>query len=257
MMPVIWLIGGSREGRRLIKELAHIPVELYVSVATDYGAGLIEPQENLTVMAERMDGAAMAAFLADKQPACVIDATHPYATIVTATVQKACQDAAVTYLRLVRPSAQVGDYISVEDFSECVELLNHLEGNIFLTTGSKNLPDFVGVHNYAERIALRILPMPNSLATAIDNGYKPAHIVCMQGPFSKELNVAMFKKFGSKYVVTKDSGAVGGFDEKVEAAREAGAKLIVIERALEEKGAGYQEIVSYLHEHFGRVNVDK
>ena len=44
MKPVIWLIGGTSEGRRLIKELAKLPVELYVSVATDYGASLIEPQ---------------------------------------------------------------------------------------------------------------------------------------------------------------------------------------------------------------------
>lgn len=43
--------------------------------------------------------------------------------------------------------------------------------------------------------------------------------------------------------MTKDSGAVGGFDEKVEAAAAAGAKLIVIGRAQEETGAGYSEIV--------------
>ena len=48
MKPVIWLIGGTSEGRRLIKELAKLPVELYVSVATDYGASLIEPQPGMT-----------------------------------------------------------------------------------------------------------------------------------------------------------------------------------------------------------------
>ena len=86
MKPVIWLIGGTSEGRRLIKELAKLPVELYVSVATDYGASLIEPQPGMTVMAERMDLAAMRAFIREHRPACVIDATHPYATVVTATV---------------------------------------------------------------------------------------------------------------------------------------------------------------------------
>ena len=48
-----------------------------------------------------------------------------------------------------------------------MELLNHLEGNIFLTTGSKNLPDFTGVKDYAERIALRILPMESSLKSLL------------------------------------------------------------------------------------------
>lgn len=250
MIPAIWLIGGTSEGRRLIKELANYPVRIYASVATEYGAGLIEPQANLTVMAQRMDLAAMKAFLQEKQPACVIDATHPYATIVTATVQEACKAMDTEYLRLVRPVGEAGNYITVHDFAEAVELLNQLEGNIFLTTGSKNLPDFTGVHDFAERIALRILPMESSLLSALELGYKPANIVCMQGPFAKELNVAMLKKYGSKYMVTKDSGTVGGFEEKVEAAEAAGAKLIVVGRGSKEQGAGFSEIVNYLRTKF-------
>ena len=250
MKPVIWLIGGTSEGRALIKAMADLDVELFVSVATDYGAELIEPQDNLTIMAERMDLAKMRTFLQNHQPACVIDATHPYAAIVTATVQEACACEGAKYVRLLRPVGEAGDYITVHDFPEAVELLNQVEGNIFLTTGSKNLKDFTAVEDYKERIALRVLPMENSLLSALEHGYKPANIVCMQGPFSKELNVAMFKKFCSKYVVTKDSGEVGGFAEKVEAANEAGAKLIVIGRAVEEQGKGFVEIVEDLRKNF-------
>ena len=250
MKPVIWLIGGTSEGRALIKAMEDLDVELFVSVATDYGAELIEPQDNLTIMAERMDLAKMRTFLQNHQPACVIDATHPYAAIVTATVQEACACEGAKYVRLLRPVGEAGDYITVHDFPEAVELLNQVEGNIFLTTGSKNLKDFTAVEDYKERIALRVLPMENSLLSALEHGYKPANIVCMQGPFSKELNVAMFKKFRSKYVVTKDSGEVGGFAEKVEAANEAGAKLIVIGRAVEEQGKGLEEIIEDLRKSF-------
>ena len=250
MKPVIWLIGGTSEGRALIKAMADLDVELFISVATDYGAELVEPQDNLTIMAERMDLAKMRTFLQNHQPVCVIDATHPYAAIVTATVQEACACEGVNYVRLLRPVGEAGDYITVHDFPEAVELLNQVEGNIFLTTGSKNLKDFTAVEDYKERIALRVLPMENSLLSALEHGYKPANIVCMQGPFSKELNVAMFKKFRSKYVVTKDSGEVGGFAEKVEAANEAGAKLIVIGRAVEEQGKGFVEIVEDLRKNF-------
>lgn len=250
MKPVIWLIGGTSEGRALIKALANFNVELFVSVATDYGAELIEKQDNLTILAERMDLEKMQAFLLEHKPACVIDATHPYATIVTATVQKACALEKTKYLRLLRPVGEAGDYIIAKDFSEAVELLNNLEGNIFLTTGSKNLKDFTGVENYKERIALRVLPMESSLQSALELGYKPANIVCMQGPFSKELNVATLKKFNSKFMVTKDSGEVGGFLEKVAAAQEAGAKLVVIGRITEEQGESYEEILKYLRDNF-------
>lgn len=254
MKPVIWLIGGTSEGRRLIKDLAGYDIDLYVSVATDYGASLIEPQENLHVMCKRMDLQMMLDFLAEKQPVCVIDATHPYATIVTATITEACQKAGVEYLRLLRPASIAEDCIMVHDFAEAVELLNHLEGNIFLTTGSKNLKDFANVQNFAERIALRILPMRDSLDTALELGYKPANIICMQGPFSKELNVAMFKKYNARYVVTKDSGDVGGFSEKVQAASDASARLIVIGRAAEEKGAAYNELINNLRTKLDGLN---
>ena len=250
MKPVIWIIGGTSEGRALIKAMADLDVELFVSVATDYGAELIEPQDNLTIMAERMDLEKMRTFLQNHQPACVIDATHPYAAIVTATVQEACALENAKYVRLLRPVGEAGDYITVHDFPEAVELLNQVEGNIFLTTGSKNLKDFTAVQDYKERIALRVLPMESSLLSALKLGYKPANVVCMQGPFSKELNTAMFKKFRSKYVVTKDSGEVGGFAEKVEAANEAGAKLIVIGRTVEEQGKGFMEIVEDLRKNF-------
>lgn len=49
MKPVIWLIGGTSEGRNLIKALASLDIMLYVSVATEYGAGLIEAQDNVQV----------------------------------------------------------------------------------------------------------------------------------------------------------------------------------------------------------------
>lgn len=243
----IWIIGGTSEGRGLVKELAQLDIEIYVSVATMYGAKLIEQHSNVKVLPERMDLAAMQAFLAEHQPDCVIDATHPYATVVTQTVKEACALSGTEYLRLVRPAeAGYGSAVVVHDFAEAAEVLSHTEGKIFLTTGSKNLPDFTAVPDYSERIALRILPMQDSLAKAVELGYKPANIVCMQGPFEEDLNIAMIKHFNAKYLVTKDSGKVGGFEEKIAAAHEAGAELVIIARSENEHGSGYADIVAQM-----------
>lgn len=252
MKSVVWVIGGTSDGRRLIEELHKLPIELYVSVATEYGAALLEEDATLHVMAKRMNKEQMLEFIAEKKPACVVDATHPYATIVTETVQAACKESATEYVRMIRPVSQDGDYTLVASFEECVELLNHLDGNIFLTTGSKNLPDFVKVDNYQERISLRILPMESSLKSAIDLGYKPANIVCMQGPFAKDLNIATMRKFNAKYMITKDSGEVGGFSEKLASAKEAGARMIVVGRQSTEEGSGFADMVAYLRNKFGK-----
>ena len=247
----IWIIGGTSEGRGLVKELAQLDIEIFVSVATNYGAGLIEAAPNVKVLPERMDLAAMQRFIAENRPDCVIDATHPYATIVTQTVKAACEATGTEYLRLVRPAeAGYGSAVLVHDAAEAAEVLSHTEGKIFLTTGSKNLPDFTAVPDYADRIALRILPMQDSLAKAVELGYKPANIVCMQGPFEEDLNIAMLKHFKAKYLVTKDSGKAGGFEEKIAAAHEAGAELVIIARSENENGSGYAEIAQLIKERY-------
>ena len=58
----------------------------------------------------------------------------------------------------------------------------------------------------------------------------------MQGPFSKELNAAMIRQLDCKYLVTKMSGDAGGFQDKIDAARECGCVPVVIGRPLKEEG---------------------
>jgi precorrin-6x reductase len=73
----------------------------------------------------------------------------------------------------------------------------------------------------------------------------------MQGPFSKELNVAMFHQCGARYVVSKDSGKAGGFEDKLAAAAEVGAKLVLIDR-IPETGDDLERVLEILRQHFGK-----
>ena len=58
----------------------------------------------------------------------------------------------------------------------------------------------------------------------------------MQGPFSRELNLALLRQFAIRTLVTKESGDFGGFREKAEAARAAGCALLMVERPHQEAG---------------------
>ena len=81
-------------------------------------------------------------------------------------------------------------------------------------------------------------------------GYKPANVVCMQGPFEEDLNIAMIKHFNAKYLVTKDSGKAGGFEEKISAAHKAGAELVIIARSENEHGSGYADIAALMKKRY-------
>ena len=56
------------------------------------------------------------------------------------------------------------------------------------------------------------------------------------------------KQYDIKTLVTKDTGGYGGFREKAEAAREAGAALLVVERPRNETGDTLEEIQARLRE---------
>ena len=251
-MYKLCVFAGTTEGRELVAFLAQQNVRVTACVATEYGETLLTPSENLAISAGRMDSSEMAELFRKEQFALVIDATHPYASVVTENIAEACAAAGVEYLRLLRTGAEMPeDAVFVQNIEEAVEYLNSTEGKILLTTGSKELHKFTPIHDFAERVYARVLPMEESLHLCQNAGVKCAHILAMQGPFTKELNTAMLRSTGAKYMVTKDSGTTGGFDEKISAAREAGATLVVIGRPPQRAGLSYRETVEQLCERFG------
>ena len=253
-MYKLCVFAGTTEGRELVEFLTTQPVEVTACVATEYGETLLQPADNLTISARRLTQEQMEELFAAEGFDCVIDATHPYAPAATENIAKACQNTATEYLRLLREgSAAPGDAVFVPDISSAVEFLNGTDGNILLTTGSKEISLYTKIWDFAARTYARVLPLDDSLRACQSAGLAPAHILAMQGPFSREMNVAMLRSVSARYLVTKEAGSTGGFDEKIAAAREAGAALVVIGRPPQREGAGFSETLELLCQRFGLV----
>ncbi len=246
------VFAGTTEGRRLIEFLSDKPARVLACVATEYGETLIRPAQNLAVSAKRLDEGEMQALFEGERFDLVIDATHPYASVVSENVVSACKKTETEYLRLERgePGSAVPRCFSSTD--EAARYLNGTEGNILFTTGSKELSRFSIIEGFAARAYARVLPMEDSLRLCADAGLHPSHIIAMQGPFSREMNAATINAVNAAFVVTKMSGRAGGFDEKAEAAKECGAELVVIGRPPEKAGGlSYRETLKYLQKRFG------
>lgn len=250
-MCKLCVFAGTTEGRELVEFLGTQAVSVTACVATEYGETLLSPRENLTISAQRLTREEMEALFSRENYDMVIDATHPYASVVTENIAAACETAGVRYQRLLRSGCKAGeDAVFVPDIPAAVDYLNGTEGTILLTTGSKELAKYAGLADFADRVYARVLPMEDSLRLCQSAGLKPAHILAMQGPFSVEMNVAMLKSLGAKYLVTKDSGSTGGFDEKVTAARTANATLVVIGRPPQREGLSLPETIQLLCREF-------
>lgn len=243
----ILLFGGTSEGRELAEWLSGEGFGLTLCVATEYGASLVPELPGLEVHTGRLDRSGMEQLLAGGGFDRVVDATHPYAVEVTEHLRAAAEAAGVPYLRLLRQSSGEDGCRKAASLAEAADLLVDLPGNVLLTTGSKELAPFA-VPGLVERCYPRVLPTMDSLERCLSLGFPPAHIICMQGPFSRALNVALIRQFHIQTLVTKDSGGYGGFREKAEAAREAGCALLVVERPTRETGLTLEELKTALKE---------
>ena len=230
-MYKICVFGGTTEGRELVEFLNAQPCEVTACVATEYGQALLPEAERLTVSARRLPADEIKALLTDRQFDLVIDATHPYAASITKSIARACAETGVERWRLLRGASDAPeDAVFVESTEKAIEFLDQTEGNILLTTGSKELKAYSQIKDFAERVYARVLPLEDSLVLCREAGVKAAHILAMQGPFSEEMNTAMLRAIGAKWLVTKDGGAAGGFAEKAAAAAKTGVRLLVIGR---------------------------
>ena len=236
-MYKLCVFAGTTEGRELVELLEGQPVAVTACVATEYGETLLTARENLTISAGRLRREEMEALLRREGFDLVVDATHPYAKEVTEHIAGACQAAETDYLRLLREEQGLpAGALWAPDAAGAAALLADRPGNILLTTGSKELGRFASIPGFAQRTYARVLPMEASLRACEAAGLSPAHILAMQGPFSREMNLAMLRAVSAAWLVTKEGGAAGGFQEKAEAAAEAGAGLVVIGRPPQRQG---------------------
>ena len=261
----VLIFGGTTEGRVLSEAAARGGVHVVLSVATDYGEEVLEDiqdMEGIDIHKGHLDTGKMISLIDDVKPCVVFDATHPYAEEVTASVSAAAAAAGVKYVRIRRDigahaadpagsaapvpdvkaapdtpdisdistgaAGGAADITYVPDVSAAAAVLNRTAARAFITTGSRGAAAFGRVKDAENRLTIRVLPSEEAVKLCRDAGFKGKNIICMQGPFSAELNEAMFRAAGAEILVTKSSGKTGGFPEKTEAARRLGMKVIVI-----------------------------
>lgn len=261
-MSNILLFAGTTEGRLLLEALSSTDNNVCACTATEYGREIIinEVPNNCKVLSGRLDLEHMKNLMTQEQFDVVIDATHPYAEVVSQNIVLACKSIGIKYLRLLRNESNLckKDYknvISVNDTLEAVKYLNSMSGNILLTVGSKELKKYTKVKDYKNRIYARVLPMEDVVHLSNELGFSGKNLLCMQGPFSYEMNVAMIKWLNCEFLVTKDSGKPGGTDDKIKAALDLGIKVVVIKRPNNETGLSFQQVLLELG--VNSVNIKK
>ena len=155
----------------------------------------------------------------------LIDATHPFAAIMSQHAHAAAQFLSLPLLRLERPiwQAQAGEHWThAIDMARAVELLPD-NAKVFVTTGRKNLRLLFGrgdLRGLIRSIEAPAENLPQNWQLLQD---RPPHLAADEA--------ALMKQHGITHLLTKNAGGASTYG-KIVAARELGVSLVMIDRPL-------------------------
>jgi precorrin-6A/cobalt-precorrin-6A reductase len=223
-------MGGTSDARAICQQLDAAGVRYTLSVATPTGqhlAGDIRGE----VRCGRMDPDAMLRWLTDNQTRWVwmrhtLMPRWSARTLPGLSAGKCAEP-------LPAPGTTAGAGTSllhkVASIDEACKVARGLGQRVLLTTGSKDLALWRA--GLGEKTLLaRVLPVADVMAQCAENGFGVGEIYAMCGPFSAEFNAAFYRQCRADVMITKASGAEGGYQEKVQPCLDAGIPCIVITR---------------------------
>jgi len=230
---MIMMLSGTSDARQLALAIRDAGYDIFATVVTEHAA---EQMAHVGIHAHvgRLTASQMIALMNEHKVKAIVDASHPFAEEASRQAMQAAERASVPYIRYERKESVIAyeRVTFVDSYEAAAQYAAKKRGVIMLTTGSKTL------HIFAEqllplpdvRLIARMLPRKDNMEKCEQLGFPQENIIAMQGPFTKQLDVALMKHFGVTLLVTKESGRVGFVDEKIAAAQELSIETVVIRR---------------------------
>ncbi|MGB9660559.1 MAG: precorrin-6A reductase [Moorellaceae bacterium] len=248
---MIVVLGGTSDGGEVIQALAERGYGVLATAVTPYGAELARKAGAAEVRQGELTAPLLRELLLSKKPLALIDATHPFAVEITALGRQVCTELSIPYFRYRREKALLPEdprLTVVSSWEEAAAAAAAAQGkNVFLTIGTRKLEIFTRHPELKlKRLIVRVLPDKASLEKCLSLGFGPRDIIALYGPFSYELNLALYQQYGAQVLVTKNSGKEGGTEAKIRAALDLEMEVIVIEPPVEPWGMSLEEILSAL-----------
>ena len=221
---MILAFGGTTEGRMAAKVLEESGAAYYYSTRSD-------TQDIQLVHGQHVIGAMevpeMVAFCQEHGIRLIVDAAHPFAVNLHRNVIDLAGQIGVPVIRYDRiypPHDE--DLVWCKDYEDAIRQLGaHGVHRLLALTGVNTIAKLRD-YWWGHECWFRILNRDESLAGARKAGFPADHLVY----YEKDDTASLIERLRPQAIITKESGASGGFEEKVEAARQAGVKVFVVER---------------------------
>lgn len=219
----ILILGGTSEARHLAGRLVGMGHEVITSLAGRTQDPIL-PAGGLRV--GKFGGVSgLAAYLEAAEIERVVDATHPYAQLMSTNAVAAAQRTGVPLVRMIRPAWPEPDgagWRHVETVEAAAAALPP-GATALITTGHEGLEAFLARDDC--RLVVRLIGRP---ALELPPNVR---LILMRPPYELEDELALFEREEISDLVTKNSGGAQT-EAKLEAAARRNAGVIMIDRPI-------------------------
>jgi precorrin-6A/cobalt-precorrin-6A reductase len=235
-MPRILILGGTTEARLLAGRLAE-RADLTVTLSLA-GRTAAPAAQRVPVRVGGFGGVdGLADYLSVERIDALIDATHPYAAVISANAAAAARMAGVAFVALRRPPwiAAAGDrWTEVADAEDAVRVFGEAPRRVFLALGRQELAPFIDApqHHYLIRSVDPVEP-PLALPHAT--------YITGRGPFDEASDRTLLTDNRIDIVVCKNSGGAATYG-KIAAARALDLPVIILRRPPVLAGAALETV---------------
>jgi precorrin-6A/cobalt-precorrin-6A reductase len=216
------VLGGTSEARKLAVHIAKAPhIDAVMSFAGRTSAPLDTGLPTRVGGFGGVDG--LMRYLTEAKIERVIDATHPFASQISANARSACAALGVPLAVFGRQAwrAQAGDrWIEVANMEAAATALEGDPRRVFLTIGRLGVAAFRGQPQHEYLIRTIEPPQAEELPPR-------RSVIMARGPFEREHEIALMREYRIDILVTKNSGGLLTY-AKIEAARELGLEVIIV-----------------------------
>ena len=249
--PRLLILGGTAEGRALAdaaKARFGSSLAVISALAGRTRAPLLPAGE---VRIGGFGGAeGLAVYLRDERIGLLIDATHPFATQISAQAREAAAQAGSERLVMVRPPWRPlpGDrWIDVDTVEEAAAAIPAEARRVFLTVGVRSLAPFTGRPDLW--FLVRLVDEP-----AEPIPFAQHRLICARGPFAEANERALLEAHGIDCLVTRASGGDATV-AKLTAARALGLPVVMVRRPPPPPGlcaSSIEDALAWIAQHLDR-----
>jgi len=208
----LWILSGTSDGPEIANRLLELNYSVFASVLT-YKAGqaYIEHPKLHIITGKLNNKDEIINFIKKNQIKCVVDATHPFAVIISENLHNACKEMNKPLLIFERKSVinYFDNFIYIDDLKD-INKCDLENKNILLAIGSRFLNETASYYmNFKANVFTRVLPTYESITKAFGSCIKKSNIAILEPSKSGEgiLEKKLCDFWEIDYVLCRESGS--------------------------------------------------